>query len=49
MQEKRAYNRGALLIAKSVTKGGQLQSYVAAGSPIWLLNYFDNEEVQSYV
>lgn len=49
VQEKRANNRGALLIAKSVTKGGQQQSYVAAGPPRWLLNCFENEEVQSSV
>lgn len=40
MKEKRDNNRGALLIAKSVTKGGQNQSYVAAGPPGWLLNFF---------
>ena len=37
------------LFSGSVTKGGQLQSYVPAGPPKWLLNYFDNEEVQSSV
>lgn len=42
VQEKRANNRGAILIAKSVTKGGQRQSYVAAEPPVWLLNCFEN-------
>ncbi|KAJ0249284.1 hypothetical protein HA466_0148060 [Hirschfeldia incana] len=47
VQEKRDNNRGALLIAKSVTKGGYQQSYVATGPPRWLLSCFENEEVQS--
>ena len=49
VKEARANNRGALLIAKGVTKGGPRQSYVAAGPPMWLLNCFENEEVSSSV
>ncbi|KAF3577525.1 hypothetical protein DY000_02033214 [Brassica cretica] len=47
VKEDRANNRGALLIAKGVTKGGQTQSYVAAGPPAWLLDCFENEEILS--
>ena len=49
VKEDRANSRGALLIAKGVTKGGQTQSYVAAGPPAWLLGCFENEEVSSSV
>ncbi|KAG2265602.1 hypothetical protein Bca52824_072681 [Brassica carinata] len=49
VKEERANNRGALLITKGVTKGGQTQSYVAAGPPGWLLGCFENEEVSSSV
>lgn len=49
VKEARANNIGALLIVKGVTKGGQRQSYVASGPPMWLLSYFENEEVSSSV
>ncbi|KAF3564470.1 hypothetical protein DY000_02014092 [Brassica cretica] len=49
VKEARANNIGALLIAKGVTKGGQKQSYVASGPPMWFLSYFENEEVPSSV
>lgn len=45
VKKARANNIGPLLIAKGVTKGGQRQSYVASGPPMWLLSYFENEEV----
>lgn len=38
-------NRGASLIAKSVTSDGRLQSYVAAGYPSWMSNVFCDERV----
>lgn len=38
-------NRGANLIAKSVTSDCRLQSYVATGHPSWLDSVFSNEKV----
>lgn len=49
VKEERANNRGAFLIAQSVTKGGRLRSYVATGSPSWLRLTFENEEILSSV
>ncbi|KAG7585838.1 Ribonuclease H domain [Arabidopsis thaliana x Arabidopsis arenosa] len=40
-------NRGANLIAQSVTGDLRLQSYVAAGYPSWLQGVFDGERVLS--
>ncbi|KFK35129.1 hypothetical protein AALP_AA5G241000 [Arabis alpina] len=39
-------NRGAFLIALSVTKDARLQSYVSAGLPLWLKILFDNERIE---
>lgn len=46
-KENRLNNRGAHLIAQSVTKGGRHSSYVAMGAPSWLRNLFDSEVVSS--
>lgn len=42
-------NRGAFLIAKSVTRDCRLQSYVAAGFPFWLAGVFRDERAISSV
>lgn len=42
-------NRGATLIAQSVTNDLRLQSYVAAGYPSWLTGLFEGERVSSSV
>lgn len=39
----RAENRGASIIAQSVTREGRLHSYVAQGPPRWLFELFVNE------
>ncbi|RID57148.1 hypothetical protein BRARA_F00546 [Brassica rapa] len=44
IKEDRLTNKGAFLIAQSVTKGGYAQSYVAAGAPYWMIETFQNEE-----
>lgn len=49
MKEERANNRGVFLIARNVTKGGLVRSYVATGSPSWLRETFENEENLSSV
>lgn len=36
-------NRGATIIAQSVTRQGRVRSYVAAGPPSWLFEFFVNE------
>lgn len=36
-------NRGATIIAQSVTREGRVNSYVAAGPPMWLFELFVNE------
>ncbi|KAG7576033.1 Ribonuclease H domain [Arabidopsis thaliana x Arabidopsis arenosa] len=41
--EDRSANRGASLIANSVTKEDRLQSYVASGYPFWLKKVFTDE------
>ncbi|XP_010495246.1 PREDICTED: uncharacterized protein LOC104772313 [Camelina sativa] len=40
-------NRGAFLIAQSVTSECRLHSYVAAGAPSWLHSVFEHERVLS--
>lgn len=47
--EKDRSNRGANLIAQSVTNELRLQSYVAAGNPFWLKDLFDEERFPSSV
>ncbi|CAL9245136.1 unnamed protein product, partial [Arabidopsis halleri] len=41
--ENSSSNRGAFMIAKSVTDDCRLQSYVAVGSPSWLDGVFAEE------
>lgn len=43
--EERPTNRGAFLIAQSVTKELRTQSYVATGPPRWLWTLLDSERV----
>ncbi|KAG7557990.1 Reverse transcriptase zinc-binding domain [Arabidopsis suecica] len=47
--ENSVSNRGAFMIAKSVTNDGRLQSYVAASHPIWLEGVFAEERMSSFV
>lgn len=47
--EVAAANRGANLIAQSVTEDSRSQSYVAAGPPVWLARVFSDEEGLSSV
>ncbi|KAL0703075.1 hypothetical protein Bca4012_069500 [Brassica carinata] len=42
-KEERVTNRGADLIARSVTKKLRTRSYVATGAPVWLRHIFDSE------
>ncbi|KAL0741749.1 hypothetical protein Bca4012_083262 [Brassica carinata] len=42
-KEERVTNRGADLIARSVTKDMRTRSYVASGSPSWLNHIFNSE------
>ncbi|KAG7583244.1 Endonuclease/exonuclease/phosphatase superfamily [Arabidopsis suecica] len=47
--ENSVSNRGAFLIAKSVTNDGRLHSYVAVNHPAWLEGVFADERVSSSV
>lgn len=47
VSEKSSANRGAALIAKSVTVDCRLRSYVATGFPFWLSGLFCSERVLS--
>ncbi|KAL1194010.1 hypothetical protein V5N11_008769 [Cardamine amara subsp. amara] len=48
-KEKALANRGATLIAQSVTSDARLQSYVARSYPSWLHGVFEDERVKSSV
>lgn len=47
VSERASANRGANLIAQSVTNDCRLQSYVAASHPFWLNGVFASERVLS--
>ncbi|CAA7016071.1 unnamed protein product [Microthlaspi erraticum] len=47
--ERASANRGASLIAKSVTSDCRLQSYVAISHPFWLNGVFADERLLSFV